>query len=98
MLNLPVSERLKLAQKARAQSAEHTSSASMEIMDVNAGAVAAAFREHGVRRIIHGHTHRPARHQVDLGDARAERLVLAAWYDAGSYLEVSSGGLESRSV
>lgn len=98
MLNLPVSERLKLAQKARAQSAEHTSSASMEIMDVNAGAVAAAFREHGVRRMIHGHTHRPARHQVDLGDAQAERLVLADWYEAGSYLEVSSRGLEPRSV
>jgi UDP-2,3-diacylglucosamine hydrolase len=31
-----------------------------EIMDVNTGAVVAAMREHGVTRLIHGHTHRPA--------------------------------------
>jgi UDP-2,3-diacylglucosamine hydrolase len=98
MLNLPVSQRLQLAQKARSESSEHTSSASMDIMDVNAEAVAAAFQEHGVHRMIHGHTHRPARHQVDLGNSKGERLVLADWYDAGSYLEVSADGVESRSI
>jgi hypothetical protein len=35
---------------------------------------------------------------VDLGGASAERIVLADWYTAGSYLEVSSGGAVSRSL
>lgn len=98
MLNLPVTERLQLARKARAESAAHTSSASMDIMDVNADAVAAAFQEHGVKRMIHGHTHRPAHHRVNLGDTQAERIVLADWYDAASYLEVSADGVKSRPV
>jgi UDP-2,3-diacylglucosamine hydrolase len=44
-------------------------------MDVNAGAVGAAFGAHGVKRIIHGHTHRPAEHRETGG----ERIVLADW-------------------
>ena len=51
------------------------------IMDVNADAVAAALREHRVSRLIHGHTHRPARHEHVVDDVRRERLVLADWYD-----------------
>ena len=64
-------------------------------MDVNAAAVASAFREQGVSRMIHGHTHRPAFHQVHLDAADAERIVLADWYDSSSYLEVSAGGARS---
>lgn len=67
-------------------------------MDVNAAAVASAFREQGVSRMIHGHTHRPAFHQVDLDATSAERIVLADWYDSGSYLEVSTDGARSLNV
>lgn len=98
MLALSVSERLKLAQEARAASEAHTGSTSMDIMDVNADAVSEAFRTHNVSRMIHGHTHRPARHTVELDGASAERIVLADWYDAGSYLEVSGKGIVSRSL
>jgi len=98
MLALPVAERLKLAQGARAASREHTGSASMDIMDTNAGAVSDAFRAHNVTRMIHGHTHRPARHTVDLGNVNAERFVLADWYTEGSYLEVSPRGAVSKPV
>jgi UDP-2,3-diacylglucosamine hydrolase len=98
VLALPVPDRLKLARDARAASMKHTGSASMDIMDVNPGAVSEAFRAHKVSRMIHGHTHRPARHKVDLDGIEAERIVLADWYDAGSYLEASASGLESKPV
>jgi len=90
-----IEERLQMAKSVREASIEHTGSASMDIMDVNAQAVSEAFRKHKVSRMIHGHTHRPAFHLVDLGDATAERIVLADWHEAGSYLEVSPNGAES---
>ena len=98
MLALPVAERLRLAQTARAESREHTGSVSMEIMDVNPGAVSEAFREHRVSRMIHGHTHRPAHHVIDLDGQRAERIVLADWYAEGSYLEVSERGVATHTL
>ena len=95
ILAMSIEERLQMAQSARDASIEHTGSTSMDIMDVNAEAVSEAFRSHNVPRMIHGHTHRPAFHLVDLGDTSAERIVLADWHEAGSYLEVSPNGAES---
>ncbi len=66
------------------------------IMDVSADAVVAAMREHRVARMIHGHTHRPARHELVVDEMRCERLVLADWYDRASYLRVGKEGIEAR--
>jgi len=57
-----------------------------EIMDVNQGAVESVMRTHDVRRLIHGHTHRPATHRFDLGGQAAERIVLGDWYEQSSVL------------
>jgi len=95
VLAMSIEERLKMAKTAREASKQHTRSASMEIMDVNPGAVADAFSRHGVSRMIHGHTHRPARHRVELEGGTAQRIVLADWYDHGSYLEVSPDQVQS---
>ena len=62
------------------------------IMDVNAAAVSAACRAHGVRRLIHGHTHRPAHHEFELDGAPCERWVLPDWYGPGGYLAVDGSG------
>jgi len=67
------------------------------IMDVSDDAVVAALRQHRVSRLIHGHTHRPARHEHVVDDVRRERLVLADWYDRASYLFVDEQGAEARS-
>jgi UDP-2,3-diacylglucosamine hydrolase len=94
-----VAERIAMAQEARTASADHTGSTSMEIMDVNEAAVQQAFAEHGVHRMIHGHTHRPATHRHELADgSTATRIVLADWYDRGSYLEVTPDGAVSREI
>ncbi len=66
------------------------------LMDVNADAVVAAMREHGVTRLIHGHTHRPARHELTVDNVKCERWVLADWYRAASYLQVDTAGVEAR--
>lgn len=75
----------------REKSKEVVQGKSAEIMDVNDEAVRQAMRRHGVRRLIHGHTHRPGRHAVDLDGERGERWVLPDWYERGGYLEVGKG-------
>jgi UDP-2,3-diacylglucosamine hydrolase len=62
-----------------------------EIMDVNQDAVREAMQRHGVRRLIHGHTHRPGRHRVELDGEAGERWVLPDWYGRGGYLSVGKG-------
>ncbi len=62
-----------------------------EIMDVNDAAVRDALRRHGVRRLVHGHTHRAGQHAVDLHGERGERWVLPDWYGRGGYLEIAAG-------
>ena len=94
-LGLPPAQRLAMAQSARDASKAHTGSATMEIMDVNPRAVEQAFTDHGVMRMIHGHTHRPAVHQHALaGGSTGTRVVLADWYKGGSYLRVDAHGLQ----
>lgn len=75
----PIPERLQLAAQARGESMSANQAKSMEIMDVNPDAVANAFRTAGVDLLIHGHTHRPARHVLEVDGRRRERWVLPDW-------------------
>ncbi len=90
-LSLPVTDRSLMANQARAGSRQHTAKTQYQIMDVNADAVTAAFQIAGVRRIIHGHTHRPGIHQLAIEGEPAQRIVLGAWYEDGSYLSYDHG-------
>jgi UDP-2,3-diacylglucosamine hydrolase len=76
----------------RAKSKEVIAAKPADIMDVNAGAVKDAFRKHRVRRLIHGHTHRPARHELEVDGAKCERWVLPDWYGPGGYLALDDVG------
>lgn len=76
----------------RAQSEQVKKVKSVEIMDVSPAAVEAALRSHGYPRLIHGHTHRPARHTHSVDGCACERWVLADWYARGSYLRCDAGG------
>ena len=64
----PLAERKLEIETLRASSEAEKKTKPAAIMDVNAEAVVAALATHGARAIIHGHTHRPARH--DLVDGR----------------------------
>ncbi len=68
------------------------------IMDVEPRAVEGAFRAAEVVRMIHGHTHRPARHHLVVDGRDCERFVLADWYDRGSYLEFGAEGGRTRDM
>ncbi len=94
VLAKPLSERREMARSARAQSAIENSMKAEAIMDVNADTVASTMREHGVTRMIHGHTHRPAVHELELDGRPARRIVLGDWYDQGSVLRVGANSME----
>ena len=97
-LALPLANREVLADEARAGSRRHIARTVPTIMDVNPAAVERAFRAAGVRRMIHGHTHRPGVHDLTIDGRSAQRIVLGAWYEQGSYLSYERGRYELRSL
>ncbi len=90
----PLEARHAFAAKARAASREHQTGLSETIADTHPGTVAEVLLRHGVERLIHGHTHRPAVHALTVGDRAATRVVLGDWYEQGSVLRASADGLE----
>jgi len=94
MLTKPLRERLTIAREARLQSLERTINLDMKIMDVNDDAVQQVMLQGGVDVLLHGHTHRPAVHNVDLDKRRATRIVLGDWYTQGSVVRWNLGGAE----
>jgi UDP-2,3-diacylglucosamine hydrolase len=94
VLSMPLEARRALAIKAREDSRAHTGSTMESIMDVNAEAVGDTMREAGGTRLIHGHTHRPAVHELTVDGNAAQRIVLGDWYEQGSVLKLTSDGAE----
>jgi UDP-2,3-diacylglucosamine hydrolase len=87
-----VAERDLIVRNIREISKTSTASKKPEIMDVNQNAVETVMREHGVQRLIHGHTHRPQEHAFMLDGRPARRMVLGDWYEQGSVLSVDARG------
>jgi UDP-2,3-diacylglucosamine hydrolase len=90
-LQRPIEQRQAFAAQARAESQRYTRSVNDAITDVNADAVHAALRQHNVRTLIHGHTHRPAVHDLSVDGTAARRIVLGDWYEQGSVLRADDG-------
>jgi UDP-2,3-diacylglucosamine hydrolase len=88
----PLAERRREVLGMRARSKEVVGAKPADIMDVNDGAVREALRAHGLTRLVHGHTHRPARHALEVDGRRCERWVLPDWYERGGYLAVDDTG------
>ncbi|MCZ3382898.1 UDP-2,3-diacylglucosamine diphosphatase [Kosakonia sp. SOY2] len=93
-LTLPLFIRRRIAAKMRAGSKAANSSKSLSIMDVNQHAVVEAMEKHQVQWLIHGHTHRPAVHELTANNAPAFRAVLGAWHSEGSMVRVSESDVE----
>lgn len=98
LLRLPYFARRAIAWWLRRKSRDEKALKADTIMDVNADAVADAFRAHGAQRMIHGHTHRPARHVHDVDGSVRERYVLADWHEHGRYLAVDANGVRELTI
>lgn len=88
----PVDERRAIAAQLRGVSAQAKAGKPAEIMDVNPGALDQLVAQYEVRRIIHGHTHRPDRHTHVCQGERYERWVLPDWDEKGGYLHCDVTG------
>ena len=86
----PLEERRVIAQHLRMASSEANSNKAEDIMDVNGNDVIREMRAHQCYRLIHGHTHRPMRHALNIDGKAAERIVLGDW-DHAMWVLVADG-------
>lgn len=99
-LALPLRARQGIAGWARRRSMHSNQYKTADIMDVSPAAVEQALRDSGAPMLIHGHTHRPARHALTLDGQPHERLVLPDWdFDhagaaaRGGWIEIDQDGV-----
>jgi UDP-2,3-diacylglucosamine hydrolase len=99
VLSRPIWWRRMLARLARLISRRQNRNKAAAIMDVNHDAVIDCMRTHGISRLIHGHTHRPAIHAVTIDDRPGQRVVLGDWHgEQGSVVRLASGRVELLKV
>lgn len=79
VLAAPIEQRRQLAAQLRAQSKMAASNKAEDIMDVTPAEVMRVMSDNKVDLLIHGHTHRPARHALMIDGKSAERIVLGDW-------------------
>jgi UDP-2,3-diacylglucosamine hydrolase len=96
LLQLPLAVRHQKARELRALSEASKSGKATEIMDVSPATVETVLREHRYPRLIHGHTHRPARHQHVIDGHTCERWVLGDWYQRGNYFYCDAAGITAK--
>ncbi|MEQ6917377.1 UDP-2,3-diacylglucosamine diphosphatase [Halomonas aquatica] len=96
VLSMPIQERIALAKQLRDQSGEANSNKAEDIMDVTPDEVVHVMAEHGVDTLIHGHTHRPAVHDLEVNGQPAKRLVSGDWQPGKGWEIVIEDGGEPR--
>lgn len=94
LLSKPLEERRAIAKQLREQSKSMNSLKAEDIMDVTPEEVIKVMEEAGVSTLIHGHTHRPCRHPLEINGQTAERIVLGDWCQKLWWIEASSDGIE----
>lgn len=101
----PLAARLAFAAQARAASAAHQGGMKQNdraqfetLTDVTPATVDATLAQFGIDTLIHGHTHRPAIHDLAVGDRTCRRIVLGDWYEQGSVLRVEPDGMALDSL
>lgn len=90
VLTKTLEERFALAKSIRDQSKSDTSLKDEVIMDVNDAATRQLFIDNKIELLIHGHTHRPAFHELVIDGKTVQRIVLGDWYEKGNYLRIAA--------
>ena len=83
-------KRQQIARDYRAKSMAANANKAENIMDVTESEVERLLQHYNVKTMIHGHTHRPARHQHQNG----ERIVLGDWHKTGWLISIEKEELE----
>lgn len=97
VLAQPLAARRALAAQLRDKSQSMNSLKAADIMDVTPAEVVKQMEEAKVQVMIHGHTHRPARHKLLANNRPAERIVLGDWHDFAWCIRADSNGMELKS-
>lgn len=92
--HLSLANRQRLARKLRSESKAQTQMKATEIIDVTPEEIPQVMAAHGVRTLIHGHTHRPAIHKLMVDGEPARRIVLGDWDRQGWALQVDEQGFQ----
>lgn len=96
-LNQTIEERKTFAEGAREQSHAHTQQTKSAIMDVTQEEVEKIMQQNDVQTLIHGHTHRPCVHQLQINGKPSQRFVLGDWGEKTWYCRADSSGLHLES-
>lgn len=97
LAHMPIGWRRKLALRWRRKSSAANSNKPENIMDVNSDAVREALNRFQVKTLIHGHTHRPFCHQIEVDGGQAQRLVLGDWGNLLWWIQSDADGLTLNS-
>ncbi len=95
---LSLESRRRLGEKLRAGSRMHVGATAAAIMDVTPAEIVASMRQARVSTLVHGHTHRPAIHSLEVDGKPARRIVLGDGYTQGSVLEWRDEGVDLRAL
>jgi UDP-2,3-diacylglucosamine hydrolase len=96
--HLSLDARRRIGGRLRAGSQMHVGATTAEIMDVTPDEVVTALQCAGVQTMVHGHTHRPAVHRLQVDGRSARRIVLGDWYAQGSVLEWRDDGVDLQTL
>ena len=94
--NLPLDTRHRLARKLRSESRSQTRMKANDIVDVTPDEVQRVMARYGVKTLIHGHTHRPDVHALQVDGQPAKRIVLGDWDKQGWALQVDENGFNQN--
>lgn len=94
VLSLPIEQRRQMAADLRSKSQSLNAMKAEDITDVTPEEVTKAMAHHQVQQFIHGHTHRPAVHDLFVQGKPATRWVLGDWHSTGWCIQATADGLD----
>lgn len=87
---IPLFIRQRIVKNVQDKIKEKKQHKALTLMDVTQSEVEKVMSEEGVKRLIHGHTHRPDTHTFSHNNQDMIRIVLGDWYTQGSILEYTN--------
>jgi UDP-2,3-diacylglucosamine hydrolase len=93
-LSKQMQERKIIAEQIRGKSQKVSREKAEDIMDVTPAEVTKVMNQAKTSILVHGHTHRPAVHEVDLQFGPGTRYVLGDWHTSTQFLTAAGSDLE----